>query len=89
MILEGKLAQSDFVELIISAFKESVRTLNLLIAFKLYDKYNLLLELNQIEVTPFLVQQLTENPYFIEHKLKLIEKFLDVMDKSTMLLLLE
>lgn len=49
----------------------------------------LLLDLNQIEVTPFLVTLLEVDLYFMEHKLKLIEKFLDVMDTNTMLMLLE
>ena len=40
-------------------------------------------------MTPFLVQQLTEDPYFIEHKLKMIEKFLPTMDQNTMLKLVE
>ena len=33
--------------------------------------------------------QLTQNPYFIEHKLKLISHFIEVMDSNTKIILLE
>ena len=54
-IVEGNFSATEFVDLIISAFKEAISTRNFSFAFKLYQKYNLILKLNQIEVTPFLV----------------------------------
>ena len=53
--LEGKFSEDDFVDLIISAFKEAIRTLNFLVVFKMYHFYNLILETHQEEVTPFMI----------------------------------
>ena len=44
-----------FLELVISAFKEAVTSLQFFIASKLLQEYDLLFELNQFEITPFLV----------------------------------
>ena len=62
----------EFVEIIVEAFKEATNSLQFFVALKLYKYYGFLLEVNQIEFTPFLIQQVVENPYFIEAKLQLI-----------------
>ena len=36
-----------------------------------------------------MVNQLADNPFFVEHKLKLINEFLDVMDERTMINLID
>ena len=48
-----------------------------------------MLKLNSVEVSPFLVHQLTEDKHFTEHKLKMIENFIDVMDDNSKILLLD
>ena len=36
-----------------------------------------------------MVNQLADNPFFVEHKLKLINEFLDVMDERTKIILID
>lgn len=51
-----------------------------MIALKLFYKYDLMLLVNQADLTPFLIQELQESPYLIEAKFKIIDKFIDVLD---------
>ena len=46
----------ELVEMVICAFKAAVKSHKLIIAFKLLEEFDLAFELNQIEVTPFLIQ---------------------------------
>mmetsp|Transcript_26723 Transcript_26723/g.35769 ORF Transcript_26723/g.35769 Transcript_26723/m.35769 type:complete len:91 (+) Transcript_26723:127-399(+) len=55
-ILSSKLKSDGVINLIVEAFKEAVSSLQFTIAMGLYDRFDILLETNHIELTPFLIQ---------------------------------
>ena len=75
--------------LIIEGFKEAIESKQFFIALKILSKYEYILEMNLIKISLVLVNSISEDPFFMEVKLKMIEKFVHLMDYKTIVTLLD
>lgn len=75
--------------MIVEGFKVAIRKKQLFIALKLLAEYDYILDQNEFEVMNVLIQSIQEDPFFMEVKLRLIERSLHLMQYNTIFQLLE